>query len=100
MTARDAWMLRDRETGEWQQHVFFEKPDTSRMIAGADFDVVPVRILAPGEVDGPTRERCIAAVETIEIVVPLTPGAPDGASIALQLAIDAIRALPDGGVEV
>ncbi|QAZ45901.1 hypothetical protein [Mesorhizobium sp. Pch-S] len=99
MTARDAWMLRDRETGEWQQHVFFEKPDPGRMIAGADFDVIPVRILAPGEIDGPTKERCIAAVEVEQLADNIDVPGDHAYRLAIKDALHALRALPDGGVE-
>lgn len=65
----------------------------------SDLKAAGYSIVHESEIHGETKQRCIAAVEEIEIIVPLTPGAPDGASIALQLAVETLRALPDGGVE-
>lgn len=63
MSAQQIWRLRDKKTGEWQQHVFFEEIDLEEMIDGRRYELVPMRLLGPDELDPATVERCAGVAD-------------------------------------
>ncbi len=82
MSAQQIWRLRDKKTGEWQQHVFFEEIDLEEMIDGRSYELVPMRLLGPDELDPVTVRKCIEVADAEDDIV---------------LAVEALRSLAGGG---
>lgn len=89
MSARD--VIRDGIVRETGVTLAWTRADA----AIAALSAAGYRVLAPGQIDPETRERCAEIAETASITVPLAIGLADGAASARRHLATAIRAMED-----